>query len=246
MPSKNEIKFIRSLKQKKIRNEHGLFVAEGKKLIGHLLNIGLKHRFLFATIDANISVPGCEIISSADMARLSFLKTPSSAFAVFLMPKFAEQRPSAKFIILLDGIRDPGNLGTILRLCDWFGLPQLICTSDCVDVFNEKVVQASMGSVASVQVLTLTKTAIASLISTENYTVYGADMHAASVYETSYAAKSILVLGNEGQGISEELESVITQKISIPSAENSKAESLNVAMAAAILLGDYARKSISV
>ena len=113
-------------------------------------------------------------------------------------------------------------------------------------MFNEKVVQASMGSVSSIHVFTMTRTEIAQFISKENYTVYGADMDGASIYETNYASKSILVLGNEGKGISEELESLITKKITIPSAENAHAESLNVAIAASILVSDYARKSNSI
>jgi TrmH family RNA methyltransferase len=244
MPSKNEIKFIRALKQNKYRNTHGLFVAEGEKLVLHLLKIGLKGRYLFTTV--NVNVNGFKIISQVEMSKISFLKTPSSVFAVFEKPVFSQKKPSQKFLPLLDGIRDPGNLGTILRLCDWFGLPQLICTEDCVDVFNEKVVQASMGSVSSIHVFTMTRTEIAQFISKENYTVYGADMDGASIYETNYASKSILVLGNEGKGISEELESLITKKITIPSAENAHAESLNVAIAASILVSDYARKSNSI
>ena len=143
----------------------------------------------------------------------------------------------------MDALRDPGNMGTILRLCDWFGVHQIICTDDCVDVFNEKVVQASMGSVAVTAAFYKTREEIASFLKENNFTVYGADMNANSVYETNYQTKSALILGNEGQGISVELDDIISERITIPAAQNAKAESLNVATAAAILLSDYSRKA---
>ncbi len=242
MLAKNEIKFIQSLKQKKFRNQSVMFVAEGEKLLQHLLQLGLDTTFLYTT-NAALCAKGFTLISEADMKRISFLATPSAAFGVFKKPNFRLETPDADFILVLDAIRDPGNMGTILRLCDWFGVPQLICTDDCVDVFNEKVVQASMGSVAGTQVFSMKREEISAFLTLHNYVVFGADMGAKSVYETNYPKKSALLLGNEGQGISNELDAIITEKITIPAAPNAKAESLNVAMAAAILLSDFARKA---
>jgi len=242
MPTKNEIKTIRSLNLKKNRKEHGLFVAEGEKLISHFIKLGLKARHLFST-NVEQRVFGFELVNNADMKRMSFLNSPSSCFAVFEIPKHPPLKIDLPLILVLDALRDPGNMGTILRLCDWFGVHQIICTDDCVDVFNEKVVQASMGSVAVTAAFCKTREEIASFLKENNFTVYGADMNANSVYETNYQTKSALILGNEGQGISVELDGIISERITIPAAQNAKAESLNVATAAAILLSDYSRKA---
>jgi len=242
MPTKNEIKTIRSLNLKKNRKELGLFVAEGEKLIAHFLKLGLKAKYLIST-NPEVQTLGFEIVNSADMKRMSFLNSASTALAVFEIPKVVALKNDLAFILILDAIRDPGNMGTILRLCDWFGVHQILCTDDCVDVYNEKVVQASMGSVAVTAVFYRTRDEISAFLTQNNYTVYGADIGQGSMYDTNYETKSALILGNEGQGISEILNHVISKKITIPAAPNAKAESLNVATAAAILLSDFVRKA---
>lgn len=242
MPTKNEIKLIKSLKLKKFRNELHLFVAEGEKLVSHLLKQGLESKYVFTT-NVDASFANAEVISKKEMEKLTFLNSASTVFGVFKKPALANSALQVDFVFLLDGIRDPGNLGTIIRLCDWFGVKQLLCTDDCVDVFNEKVVQASMGSIASVQVLYNSRQNWIEEFSAKNYKLIGTEMNAPSVFEVEYQPKSILVLGNEGQGISDELKRELAQTVSIPAAPSSQAESLNVAMSAGIFLSDFARKS---
>jgi TrmH family RNA methyltransferase len=241
MPSKNEIKNINALRAKKGRQKEGLFVAEGEKLVAHLLAVLGKARYLFCLPDAPFK--GAEVISLADMTRLSNLAHPSPVFAVFAQPQFTEAAFSTAFTLVLDGIRDPGNLGTILRLCDWFGVTQIVCTDDCVDAFNEKVVQASMGSVATVQVVSLSRDALIAQATQANVTLIGTAMDAPTVYAAQLPAKAALVIGNEGQGISAELAKACTLWVSIPAAPTAKAESLNAAMSAAILLAEFSRKA---
>ena len=149
--SKSQIKLITSLQQKKYRDKHGLFVAEGPKIIKELINASFKIHSLFSVKDLGlVSVPFYKI-EQADLQRISFLKTANTALAVFYKP---EVRKAIKkgTIVALDAIRDPGNLGTIIRLCDWFGVEHLVCSSDTTDCYNPKVIQAAMGSSARVQV----------------------------------------------------------------------------------------------
>lgn len=242
MATKNEIKFIKSLKQKKSRQQAHVFVAEGEKLVRHFLKIGLEMVHLLA-IDDRLQDQRVDIISSTEMKTLTLLQNPSPVLAVFKQPEFKLQSLNNPIVLVLDGIRDPGNMGTILRLCDWFGLSQLVCTDDCVDIFNEKVVQSSMGSVASVQVIVLNREAIGSVLSKNGFTLISTKMEAPSIYTSDFPQKTALVLGNEGQGVSEELERAAQHFVSIPAAPTAKAESLNVASAAAICLSEMFRRA---
>jgi len=243
MITKSQIKLITSLKQKKFRQQHGFFVAEGVKTIKELLQSSFKLHALFATkplkIDANID--GCleaNIISEKELKRISFLKTPNTALAVFKIP---EPQPVKKdgFIVALDAVNDPGNLGTIIRLCDWFGVKDLVCSSHTVDCFNPKVIQATMGSITRVNV-----SYVDLEVFLKNYqgAVFGAFMDGKNVYTANLPKQGVLVLGNEANGISAEIEGVITQKIAIPRfGDLQVAESLNVATAAAVLLSEFKR-----
>ncbi len=242
MPTKNEIKRIQSLKQKKKREQLGVFVAEGEKLVSHLLGLGLQPDMLFCTDDVKIA--GAEVVSTAEMNKLTLLKTPSNALGVFNQPVLPVEPFQGAFILVLDGIRDPGNLGTMLRLCDWFGVSQIVCTPDCVDVFNEKVVQASMGSVATIPCFYMEVDEIIAQTSKAGYVLTATTMEGPSIYEVGFAEKTALVIGNEGQGISKTLFDVCQKRISIPAAANAKAESLNAAMATAVLFSEYFRRKI--
>lgn len=238
MPSKNEIKFIRGLSLKKNRNTQGLFVAEGKKLVLHLIKIlGLPERCFALEATAEIAL---EIVSEADMRKLSTLATPPSMIAIFKQPTFTNGLFSGPVTVVLDGIRDPGNLGTILRLCDWFGVTQVVCTPDCVDVYNEKVVQASMGSIATVQVIYAEREAIVATALEMTYPLFGADMNGENMYQFEWPERFGLVIGNEGAGLSIELKQALSDVISIPAAKSARAESLNAAMATGILLSQFA------
>lgn len=241
MPTKNEMKFITGLRHKKKRLQERLFVAEGEKLVAHLQKILGKPRFIFCT--SEFLFTGAEVISEADMARISSLVHPSPVLAVFNQPSFVMPPFSNNFTLILDGIRDPGNLGTMVRLCDWFGVPQIVCTDDCVDAFNEKVVQASMGSIASVQVITCTREAIISEAKSAGVSIIGTEMRANSLYKAEWPAKSAIIIGNEGQGISALLSAASNRFISIPASPNSNAESLNAAVSAAIILSEYSRRT---
>ena len=240
MPTKNEIKFIASLRQKKNRDDAGVFVAEGEKLVRHFLRCGLEVKYLFCTRDG-LEDTGAELVSAADMKRLSALRTPSPVLAVLKKPVRSERRLHAPFLLVLDGVRDPGNMGTILRLCDWFGATQIACTDDCVDVYNEKVVQASMGAVSAVDVFAFDRQALVAALKDASYTVVSTAMTGDSVYTTRFEERTALVLGNEGQGVSAALSQAANSHISIPPAASAQAESLNVAMSAAVCLSEWAR-----
>lgn len=240
MLSKNQIKRIKSLHQKKYRNELQLFIAEGKKVIEELFLAGFKAES-FLTTNSNLKtittfVP--ELISENDLSKISCLKTPNDCLAVFKIP---ESKPInlSGLVICLDDIRDPGNLGTIIRLCDWYGVEQIICSQETTDIYNPKVVQATMGSISRVNIV---YTDLNAFINTVKLPIYGAFMEGENIYETSLNSNSILIMGNEANGISKSIASKITSKISIPRfGKFKKAESLNVAMATAVFLSEFRR-----
>ncbi|MDA9344077.1 RNA methyltransferase [Algibacter sp.] len=238
MLSKSQIKLITSLKQKKYRQQHGFFVVEGVKTITELLQSNLELQKLYATASFNIDAKDEVIISDSDLKRISFLTTPNKALAIFKIP---EPKPidNSGLIVALDSIRDPGNLGTIIRLCDWFGVKELICSKETVDCFNPKVIQATMGSITRVNVSYMNLVPFLGGIETP---VFGAFMEGENVYHKTLSKTGVLVMGNEANGVSKEVEAVITEKISIPRfGDLQAAESLNVATATAILLSEFSR-----
>jgi TrmH family RNA methyltransferase len=238
MVTKNQIKFIVDLHQKKGRIEYQSFFVEGKKGVQELLDSNFELLQLFTTADdfTKIDFTKRFKISPAELKKMSALKTPNTCLAVFKMP---EPKPiiTKNIILALDDIRDPGNLGTIIRLCDWFGIAQIICSSTTVDVFNPKVVQATMGSLSRVQINYLDLTAY---LKETILPVFGAFMNGVSIYKSSLPQNAIIVLGNEANGIHPEIESLIENKITIPRfGLLQQAESLNVATAAAIILSEF-------
>ena len=242
MLSKNQIKRITSLQQKKYRNEAQLFIAEGIKVIEELFIAGFEAEFFFTTNPDLKTIKSVvpELISATDLSKISCLKTPNDCLAVFIMPKSKPINLNG-LIVCLDAIRDPGNLGTIIRLCDWFGVEQLICSAETADVYNPKVIQATMGSISRVNVV---YTDLNLFLKETSLPIYGAFMDGKNVYESILSANGILVLGNEANGISELIASRVTSKISIPRFGTiQKAESLNVATATAILLSEFRRSN---
>ncbi len=236
MLSKNQIKNITRLKQKKYRQQEGLFIAEGGKVIKEFLNSTFKLVDLFTTETFNVENES--IISEADLKKISCLTTPNTALAIFKMPD-AKALKNEGLILALDDIRDPGNLGTIIRLCDWFGIKQLVCSHKTVDCYNPKVVQATMGSLTRVKIV---YTDLSAYLKAINLPVFGAFMEGKNVYQTNLPKAGILVLGNEANGISSIIEACVTDKISIPRFGDLQAtESLNVATAGAILLSEFRR-----
>ncbi len=236
--SKSQTKLITSLQQKKYRTQHGLFVAEGPKVIAELLNEGLKLHSFFSTNSEEISGPDHYLVTENELKKISFLKTANSSLAVFEIPKTSPYK-DAGLIVALDAIRDPGNLGTIIRLCDWFGVKQILCSEDTADCFNPKVVQATMGSLARVAVHYVS---LAEYFEKTALPIFGGFMDGKNIYSEKLPKEGIVVMGNEANGISEEIKQQITHRISIPRfGDSQKTESLNVATATAILLSEFRR-----
>ncbi|AYN66933.1 RNA methyltransferase [Euzebyella marina] len=237
---KSQIKLIRSLHQKKYRNQLGLFFVEGRKTINELLTSRFELNSLYETEEGLIGSKDIrpEIISQDELKKISALTTPSGCLAVFKIPE-VQSINSDNWIVALDEIRDPGNLGTIIRLCDWFGVTDLVCSANTVDCYNPKTVQASMGSLARVNV---GYTDLSQFLANSDLPVYGAFMEGHSVYKSDLPEKAVLVMGNEANGISPEIESLISDKIAIPQFGKQSTESLNVATASAILLSEIRRR----
>lgn len=242
MLSKNQIKLITGIQHKKYRNEYQLFIAEGVKVIQELLNSSfiLEHLFETEAVFKQVKASQKTLIKEQEMKRITALSSASSCLAIFKIPPPATIDTKG-LIVALDDIRDPGNLGTIIRLCDWFGVTQLICSRETVDVFNPKVIQATMGSITRVKVNYLD---LKDYVLQSSLPVYGTFMNGKSVYEQALPKDALLILGNEANGISDEIEKMIKNRIAIPRfGEIQKTESLNVASATAIFLSEFRRNS---
>ncbi|SDW58235.1 RNA methyltransferase [Aequorivita viscosa] len=240
MVSNSQTKLISSLSQKKYRDKSGLFVAEGPKVVRELLDEGLFLKWFFTTDASQVSSENHFLVTDAELKKISFLKSANVCTAVFEIPEQVAYQDSG-LIVALDAIRDPGNLGTIIRLCDWFGVQQLICSEDTVDCYNPKVVQATMGSLARVQIKYLS---LSKFLEKTKLPVFGGFMDGNSIYSEPFPDDGIVVMGNEANGISEEIAEKITRRISIPRfGNNQKTESLNVATATAILLNEFRRST---
>ena len=240
MVSKNQIKLITSLQQKKYRITHQLFFAEGVKVIQELLDSNFELEHLYTTQYDFEEVSGAKksLIHENDLKKISALTTPNSCLAVFKIPEEREIATSG-LIIALDDIRDPGNLGTILRLCDWFGVEQVVCSRETVDIYNPKVVQATMGSITRVNVAYLD---LCDYITQTDLSVFGTFMDGENIYKSNLPQEGIIIMGNEANGISEAVEELIKKRISIPRfGDLQKTESLNVATATAIVLSEFKR-----
>lgn len=240
MISKSQIKLITGLQQKKYRDKSGLFVAEGPKVISELIQSGMIPEMFFASEALSVAGTSAVLISPRDLQKISMLKTANNSLAVFRIPKESPIQ-TAGLIVALDAIRDPGNLGTIIRLCDWFGVSQLVCSNDTVDCYNPKVIQATMGSTARVQV---NYTNLKEFIQQSDLEVFGAVMNGKTAYECKLPSEGILLMGNEANGISSEMEQLLDHRISIPRFGDLQAtESLNVATATAVLLSEFRRST---
>lgn len=238
MVSKSQTKLITSLQQKKYRDQTGLFIAEGPKVIAELQDEGLTLHSLFSTNASEITAENHFQVTEAELKKISFLKTANNSVAIFKIPK-TKLLQDKGLIVALDAVRDPGNLGTIIRLCDWFGVQQLICSEDTTDCFNPKVVQATMGSLARVQVHYVS---LLEHLDRTALPVFGGFMDGKNVYSEKLPKDGIVVMGNEANGISGAILQKITHKISIPRfGETQKTESLNVATATAIFLSEFRR-----
>ena len=237
MLSKNQVKLIQKLHQKKYRNELNLFIVEGKKSINEFLQAGYTPQLLIATEAFTTGVPQHLItpVSKDELRKVSTLQNPDEGLAVFEQPKHKGILQEG-VIVALDNVQDPGNLGTIIRLCDWFGVETLLCNTQTVDCYNPKVVQASMGSLTRVAVHYLD---LAAFLTTTALPVYTMDLEGENLYTATFPKDCILILGNEANGISSEVRALSNEVITIPRfSQHQRTESLNVAMAGAIILSE--------
>lgn len=248
--SKNKIKYIQSLKDKKHRNQNGTFVAEGEKLVFDLLR-NTKCQLIAGTSEIINKIPNSLadefIISSSDeLKKATLLKTPPPVIGVFYKPNVLKKdiNFSKGIHLILDNIQDPGNLGTIIRISDWFGINTIVCSLDTADIFNPKVVQSTMGAISRVKVI---YTDIREFIEENNVVpVYGTFLEGNNIYNESLPSDAFIVMGNEGKGISTNIENLISNKLFIPNYPIDKAtsESLNVAVATAIICSEFRRSKI--
>lgn len=251
MISKNTIKQIRSLEQRKFRKAEGKFVAEGNKLVEDNLSSMKCHR-LVATPEwwqshqyVRSIAEECIEVTREEMERTSLMQTPQDVLAVFYIPDSSEITPNpSSLIIALDSIQDPGNLGTIIRLCDWFGIKDIVCSTTTADCYSPKVVQATMGAIARVRVHYLDLPAYLREARANGVNVYGTFLEGTNIYQTELSENGIIVMGNEGNGISTEVAEIVSHKLNIPSfpANSETSESLNVGIATAITVAEFRRR----
>lgn len=248
MISKNQIKYIHSLETKKGRNKENAFVAEGPKVVADLMAF-MQPQMIVATEEwyrANPTVSngnGCFVVTEDELRKVSFLQHPQQVLAVFpIKDKQKEAVVEKKLYLALDGVQDPGNLGTIIRIADWFGITRIFCSRDTADVYNPKVIQATMGSVARVDVVYVD---LAELFGSlpEGYPVYGTFLDGEDIYKKPLTSHGIIVMGNEGKGISPAIDELVNNRLLIPNFPKGRdtADSLNVAIATAITCSEFRR-----
>lgn len=248
MISKNQIKYIHSLETKKGRNKENAFVAEGPKVVADLMAF-MQPQMIVATEEwyrANPTVSngnGCFVVTEDELRKVSFLQHPQQVLAVFpIKDKQKEAVVEKKLYLALDGVQDPGNLGTIIRIADWFGITRIFCSRDTADVYNPKVIQATMGSVARVDVVYVD---LAELFGSlpEGYPVYGTFLDGEDIYKKALTSHGIIVMGNEGNGISPAIGELVNNRLLIPNFPKGRdtADSLNVAIATAITCSEFRR-----
>jgi TrmH family RNA methyltransferase len=262
MLTKSKLSLLRALQQKKFRNEYGLFIAEGDKLVPEMLQSHFVVESLFGTSDwlkenSKIVKNAAEAVSvtKEELSKISSLVTPQHVLAIVKMPEYVLSIKALlnTYTILLDGIRDPGNLGTIIRIADWFGIRDIVCSPDSAEVWNPKVVQASMGSLLRVHIHEMEPAKFleelkhaAEKEKVKVPEVYGTFMEGESIYKTTFASAGVIVIGNEANGINAVTEKHIGKKITIPlvplhNSEKGRPESLNAAVATAIVCAELRR-----
>ncbi len=253
MLSKNQIKFVKALELKKNRRREGLFVAEGPKVCRDLLKAGFLPHSIYATADFidkynmgnTIFADKQQIVTDEELQRISFLQHPQEVLALFHIPTQTSITPNKDHLVLaLDGVQDPGNLGTIIRIADWFGIQTLYCSPDTVDVYNPKVVQATMGSLAHISIIYGELSTLFDSLP-DDYPIYGTLLDGNNIYQQELTSYGIIIMGNEGNGISQDVRKRVNRKLLIPNFNNNSetAESLNVAIATAITCSEFKRRS---
>ena len=244
MISKNQLKYIRQLEQKKYRRREGCFVAEGTKVVGDLLQ-RYRPEAVFATADwqapAGITP---QLVTDDELRRISFLQHPQQVLALFPLPS-VNSLPSSvnsELSLALDGVQDPGNLGTIIRIADWFGISTIICSEDTVDAWNPKVVQATMGSIARVNIIYINLPEFLDSLPAD-FPVYGTFLDGDNIYTQELTHEGLIIMGNEGNGISDAVRAKVNRRLLIPDFHQGEtADSLNVAIATAITCSEFRRR----
>jgi len=250
MPSVNKIKYLKSLHLQKFRNEYREFIVEGPKMVSEAIGSDFDLTGIFGlsswagrTRDIPISLQKrIEIVTPAELARISYFKTPNEVLATVKIPEISiNEHIFNDLVLMLSTISDPGNLGTIVRVADWFGIKHIICSPDSVDVYNPKVVQATMGSIFRVNVYYKDLQEVLSGLP-QNLPVFGAFLEGNNIYKETLPGKGIVIIGNESHGIDEQLKPFIPNKIFIPSFSGG-AESLNASVATAIICSEFRRNN---
>ncbi len=246
--TKAEIQLVRALADKRGRTEHGLFVAEGAKLIGEIRASHLRIRKIFA-LEGVCDGPEVETVAPHDMERLSLLKTAGNSLALVEIPHHSLEvrQLGDRLTLALDDVQNPGNLGTIIRLADWYGIGDIVCSPSTADCFNPKVVQATMGAILRVRVHYTPLAPFLREASAHGLPVYGTFLEETNLYDAELTPTGIVVMGNEGRGVTPEVAATITRKLFIPPwpADRRTTESLNVAMATGIVCSEFRRRTYS-
>ncbi len=244
--TKAEIQSIRSLSDKRTRDAEHLFIAEGDKLIEEIRNSEFRIRRIYTT-RPDIKGEDVELIDKKEMERISQLKTATETLAVVEQPRYRLDIDSKALMLALDGVQNPGNLGTIIRLADWFGIKDIICSKECADCYNPKVVQATMGAILRVRVHYVDNLANFLLSAKDKgMPIYGTLLSGKNIYTTNIENRGVIVMGNEGRGVSNECQAALTHHLLIPPypADTPTSESLNVAMATGIILSEFRRRAL--
>ena len=255
MLSKNTIKFINSLQKKKYRDKNKLFIVEGDKMVKEIIKSDLEIERIFVTKhwEENINQIKLlnETITENELKKISSLKTPNNVLAIIKMPDYEIDKDEIgnELSIVLDDLQDPGNLGTIIRTADWFGIKNIICSRNSADVYNPKVVQATMGAVARVKVHYVDiETFLENSHFADDFKIYGTFLNGANLNETKLNDKGLIIMGNESKGISKKIEKFVNKRIFIPNypAHGKTSESLNVSTATAIVCYEFRRNKLKV
>ena len=241
MITKNTIKQVASLRQQKYRKELGLFVVEGRKMVEELLRSRFTVNALYATEVCLDLFPQAETVTEVQMSQMSGQDTPPGILAVVSIPKAQRLSPSPRFILALDGIANPGNMGTIIRTAEWFGISDIVCSPDCVEIWNPKVIQATMGSIFRANIVEAYLTQFLPEQQRQGRAVYGALLEGENLFEMKDCKDGVIVIGSESHGIRKEVLPYLSCPITIPRVGASQTESLNASVAAAIIMAELTR-----